>query len=740
MKKKSLCTATVASFKKSLFIGLLLILVAHAGFSQATYAWNQTGTASWAVAANWTPTRSTPLATDILLFNNGSSTTVTNVPSEAIGQLLVSANTTVSLQGNGASTVLIINGLPAGDDLTVATGSALNINGVNSTGIIIGTGATGVVAGNMSFTNAAHDLNVADANGLVFNSPAIFTQGNGCTGNVFTAAGVDKTVVFNSGSVFLQTAGSDPFALTAPLSKVDFITGSLFKYQQNTAPSFDGRTYANLEINDAAFNQTITGAGSFTADNVTITAGTLNMNLTGATAVNIKGNISVAPSAVLNFDPASASTSNLVGTTPQSITNNGTLSFGANASFLINNAAGLTLNSNITLQNLLIFANGIITVPNPAILTLTATASTIGGDNTSYVDGKLQKIGSAPFVFPVGKTINGVPSLVPIAISNLVSASATDSYTAEYKRGNASLLGPTGGSIVPGSIKRISQLDYWTLDRTVSSIFATVSVKLNWTTESSNNGSPSFITNPVDVVAIHFNTSTLIFDEFGPTSMGVGSNTIGNCVWFSWGNFSANSTTNILALASISFSNPLPVSVNYLQGIKQGAANILHWQVTCANNANATMILERSADNKIFTGINTVTATALRCQQPFEITDNSPGRGVNYYRLKTINEDGKTLYSTVVALLNAPSGFDMVSLLPNVVSTDAVLNVTSAQKTSLNVVITDITGRQVQKITRSLIAGSNQFSIQTAGLAAGTYHITGITADGLTKTLRFVKQ
>src|SRR5262249_37674815 len=45
-----------------------------ANFSQTTYTWNQSGTASFATAANWTPARSLPTASDVLIFNSGATT------------------------------------------------------------------------------------------------------------------------------------------------------------------------------------------------------------------------------------------------------------------------------------------------------------------------------------------------------------------------------------------------------------------------------------------------------------------------------------------------------------------------------------------------------------------------------------------------------------------------------------------------------------------------------------------
>src|SRR5205807_3894511 len=51
-----------------------------------TYAWNQTGTAAYTTATNWTPTRTTPAVTDVLVFDNNATTIVTSVPTETIAQ------------------------------------------------------------------------------------------------------------------------------------------------------------------------------------------------------------------------------------------------------------------------------------------------------------------------------------------------------------------------------------------------------------------------------------------------------------------------------------------------------------------------------------------------------------------------------------------------------------------------------------------------------------------------------
>ena len=89
---------------------MLLFWNAIESFCQATYLWNTTGVADWTSAANWSPSRVTPVADDILLFKNGGIATLINIPTQSIGQLAVSNNTTINLQAGAAGNILTVTG------------------------------------------------------------------------------------------------------------------------------------------------------------------------------------------------------------------------------------------------------------------------------------------------------------------------------------------------------------------------------------------------------------------------------------------------------------------------------------------------------------------------------------------------------------------------------------------------------------------------------------------------------
>ncbi|MBK8786721.1 MAG: T9SS type A sorting domain-containing protein [Chitinophagaceae bacterium] len=186
---------------------------------------------------------------------------------------------------------------------------------------------------------------------------------------------------------------------------------------------------------------------------------------------------------------------------------------------------------------------------------------------------------------------------------------------------------------------------------------------------------------------------------------------------------------------------PLPITVNYLTGRKQGSNHLLDWKVTCVTTPSVTMTLERSGDARNFTGIYTITADAARCNAPFDHTDANPLKGMNYYRLKIMDADGKLTYSTTVALLQAVKGFDIISMAPNPVVTDHFkMNIASAQAGKMDISIFDMQGRLVNRQHIPVIAGYNSLPINAANLQAGTYTIQAMIADDRSKVIRFVKQ
>ena len=598
-------------------------------------------------------------------------------------------------------------------------GSALNNNGVNALSIFLAANATANIEGNMSFSVGAHRMDAADANAITFNKPSLFTQDAGCSGNVFTATGTSNAIVFNAGATFIQKSGANPFGLIQPASKVLFKTGSLFKVQQILFLSLSGRTYADLEIDFPAFNQSVIGVNPLNIDNLTITQGTLSLNLTDG--INIKGNVAVAAGHALNFNPATTGMLSFNGTSPQIITNSGTLNFNNNQALTINNTAGIEINSDIIFNNQVSFTSGIVTVADPAILTLSATASVTGVSNISFVNGLVKKTGNSAFTFPVGATGIGY---VPISIT--APGSSTDEYVAAYKRSGAVSL----SNNYAAGLDHVSGIDYWILNRTNGT--TPVDITLYWTTQSSLSGSALYINDLSKLVIAHYNGSNQ-WDTYGGTFNSGSGFAAGSITWPGVNNFSP------FSLGSTDAANPLPVQLNYFTGVKKGDGNWFNWNVSCTVNANTVMNLERSTDGNNFTGISGITATALRCLQPFDFNEKHPLPGINYYRLKITDANGLTTYSNTILLPGKENDPGIVLLSSTPANTNAILSIAAAQKTTMKIVVTDISGRRVTETTANLTAGNNRVTVNLSHLAKGVYQITGY-ANGSIKTVRFIKE
>jgi hypothetical protein len=106
-----------------------------------------------------------------------------------------------------------------------------------------------------------------------------------------------------------------------------------------------------------------------------------------------------------------------------------------------------------------------------------------------------------------------------------------------------------------------------------------------------------------------------------------------------------------------------------------------------------------------------------------------------------IDDNGRYFYSTVVSLINAFTGIDVLHIAPNPVTGQSFnLKVSAAKNQKLETVISDMQGRVIQKNMADLIAGFNVIPVPVAQLPKGIYQLHAKAADGQTKVLRFVLQ
>lgn len=405
-------------FYNLLIITALALLLTVNGYSQTTYTWNNAAGGAYGTSTNWSPERTTPANNDILVFSDGGTYTVTGIATQTIGKLQVSNGTKVTLNaGTTGQTLTIAGGTDT--DLQVASGCELNISTANTLTLALPTGATGSISGNMTFLGGAQKLTAVDASAVTFNSGAIFSTGTGFSSNPFGTTNLNS-IIFASGSTFVFTTGSNPFGATAPNSVVVFQTGSVYKHKSSNTPSVANRIFANFEY-DYTATVTVTGTTPFTMDNLTVTSGTFNVNMTGtgSTGATIKGNVNVAAGANLSFSPASAGNVTFAGASTQTINCSGNLSMGANATIVLNQNIELNcplpVTAGINLKDKTVSGTGTLSVGGSSVVT---TANTAGLDATVLTIANKTFSTGASYIYN-GTAAQMTGDLLPSTVNNL---------------------------------------------------------------------------------------------------------------------------------------------------------------------------------------------------------------------------------------------------------------------------------------------------------------------------------
>ncbi|HEV7779926.1 MAG TPA: two-component regulator propeller domain-containing protein [Chitinophagaceae bacterium] len=167
----------------------------------------------------------------------------------------------------------------------------------------------------------------------------------------------------------------------------------------------------------------------------------------------------------------------------------------------------------------------------------------------------------------------------------------------------------------------------------------------------------------------------------------------------------------------------LPVIMEYFKGDRRDEKHLLSWKANCTG-ATAEFAIERSSNGRSFVRIGEITADEIRCHQPFAFTDSAPLDGMNYYRIRITDENGKVTYSTVIALLNKISGFEIVRLSPNPTqSGETLLELSSARRQDIRIQVADLAGRIVHTESVIASAGFNRVPLRVKSLNKGVYII-----------------
>jgi hypothetical protein len=188
----------------------------------------------------------------------------------------------------------------------------------------------------------------------------------------------------------------------------------------------------------------------------------------------------------------------------------------------------------------------------------------------------------------------------------------------------------------------------------------------------------------------------------------------------------------------------LPVKLlSFTAKLQEGSATtnspvVCNWSTASEENS-AHFIVERNNDGRNFVPVGQVAATGNTSSiHSYSFTDNTPIKGISYYRLKLVDQDGKFSFSNIVAVSADRSATSFI-VYPNPVKDEATLAVTVTEKQDAVYSLFDLSGRKLGSKPVLLNEGVNIINVPVAHLPAGNY-IIQLSGAMIFKQSKLVRQ
>jgi len=665
---------------------------------------------------------------------NASNLVISNTTVPAIGS--VSDNTTISfdaagnqsipdavyynltLAGSGTKTFNSLSGsVVINNVLTIGSGVTSDNQGNNVSiyGVAIGISNNGTATGTGRYIYSVQDASTnitgtgiysnleVDFNTTATTRTLTLSNLTTITGTLYLTDGIvanGTNLTMSSGSAIELTDGTlgssvsagtgydviyDPYTTSSPKTTANELTGTLRNFYLQTGAALSINLNRNLVLSG---NLTLT-SGTFdpTTSNYNISIGG---NYTNNGTLTYRNNIfTLNGSAVQNINAVAAQSFYDV---------------------VINNSSGgVQLNVPVTVDHSLTLTSGIATTSAANLLTLSDGAVINGGNSSAYINGPLRhvlaSISSTKF-FPVGK--NNAYRPISLLLTQ-VSASST-TYTAEAFTG-----APPSRSLPP-TLNQVSSVRYYNIASSNNANLSSAVVTLNY-------GADDNVSDPVNLRIAKSSGSNWM--DIGGTGSGAGTGNITSGLFSSFSDFVlAHNTNFILPLKWISFT-----------GMIRNHVAELKWQ-TAEEINTAYFNVEKSIDGFSWEKISTLNSNNNSVNS-YSFTDNNPA-SQNYYRIRSVDRDGRTSYSKVISLSISATG--PIIIIGNPVKPGEVevliSNTALLQKEKWQVRIFDIGGHLILSEQRK---PENNLRFDASRLKQGNY-ILIIQADDIIQKTRFTVQ
>ena len=568
------------------------------------------------------------------------------------------------------------------DDVLIDANALVSISGTTSAE------AQTLILGNSSGTTSPI-LNVGGSS----NNPLRIYQTSAVSLTVYDGATLRISNSQNETVKFGASGGYDA-------SLTDFLSNSAVEYQTAPLPL---DVYENLTINgtsSTAGSGTFTVNGDFIKQNST-TFQTSESFVINGDYTNTAGNSNFLTGLTFNGGNFNVTAGNIGGTV--TFSTNSSQSIGGTASpvifnnMTIDNANGLSLNTNVQVNGSLNLTNGIVSTGSN-IFTLGTSASVASISNSSYIAGNVANIyntTSTSRQFPVGSQ-----SIYRMLSLRGYTLSGTATLLCNLVGGNANTI-----ATVVAPLEAVSFVRYYTFSN--SSANAILFDKIIDCRVNTDDGVGTLVSNATLRFAANLNATgdwvELTLDPSTPNTSTIPTNissatyspvplTTGDIVYLS------------LATTSIG-DNPLPVDLVAFTAVGKAGKVVLNWETASEVNnmgfdvyrsENETGTYQKT-NQEIIQGLGTGTTSHYYEYEDTEVEENS----TYYYKLYsrdfdgTIHDYGRIVSATVQPL---PKDFAVAQNYPNPFNPSTKISFDVAKESAITLEIYNMLGQKVRTL------------------------------------------
>jgi len=597
------------------------------------------------------------------------------------------------------------------------------------------------IAGNLTVTNTGGTANrafrftsntafsISVGGKLILNGGHLgLSSGSGAT--TMTVAG--NVEVSNSSELYLSQGGSanstlniggDLSITNATITESGSSTGNLIVFNKNGIQNFSAVS-ATLS-ND--LNYSVSSASTLVLNN--------DLPIEASRALTINGTVDAGTSlltgagnVVINGTLISGHSNGIAGT----LANTGTKTFGSSsvikfnavgaqvftartdyANVVIDGSGDKSLNGNTILSGNLTLTNGKVIV---GAHNITVGGSVVGGSASNYLVTNttghltLTNITTTPKTFPVGDGAYN-PVIINNGSGRDWSVSAKDGLPVADAGFN--------------NTKAVAVV--WDITPSVNPPGAGADITFQFD-EAGQVGGSFVATTPVQ--AWH-NVGGNWMMSGAPVSLDLSTANAAKAAFTELTKFSRYAISNI--------DGPLPVFFTNVKAAQVAGGVRVDWSNLTETDMN-NYVVERSADGRIFTAIsvvNNVQNTGARANYSF--IDRTPFGGVNFYRIKGVENSGSNKYSVTVKVdLRSGGAVDLVLYPVPVTGGTFTYQAANLPKGNYSLKVFDATGREVLAKTLTHSGGTVSEALNLPATGKGMYSLL-LSNEDMNQPIRLIK-